>query len=157
PDQWDAADNVFVSLESEAHDWFSAEQMAEHDRTITRIALLRYAGQGAELAIVWPGGADAARQAFAAAHRVLNGFTLETPVELVTLRVEAAASAPRSASVCLATGAGAVPVAMQAVQYSTATLDVPVFDRMSLGAGEQVDGPAIVTQLDATTLIAPGW
>ena len=65
------------------------------DRTITRVALLRYEGQGSELAIAWPGNADAAKAAFAAAHRALNGFTLETQVELVTLRVEAEGSVPR--------------------------------------------------------------
>jgi len=157
PDQWDAADDVFVSLESEAHAWFAAEQVVERDRRITRIALLRYAGQGGELAITWPGGANAARQAFAEAHRALNGFTLETPVELVTLRVEAAASAPTSASVSLAVGTGAVPVGRQVVQHTTGTLEASVFDRPSLGLGDQFDGPAIITQLDATTLIAAGW
>ncbi len=32
-----------------------------------------------------------------------------------------------------------------------------VFDRASLGAGDRIAGPAIVTQLDATTLVAAGW
>ncbi len=157
PDQWDAVDGVFASLECEAHDWFKTEQIGEGDRTITRIALLRYAGQGAELAIVWPGSADAARQTFASAHRELNGFTLETPVELVTLRVEAAASAPRSPFARLAGGTRAVPVGRQVMQHSTGALDAPIFDRASLGAGEQISGPAIITQLDATTLLAPEW
>ena len=35
--------------------------------------------------------------------------------------------------------------------------DVPVLDRMKLGAGSRFEGPAVVTQLDATTLVAPGW
>jgi N-methylhydantoinase A len=157
PDQWDAADDVFVSLESEARTWFASEQVVEHDRRITRIALLRYAGQGAELAITWPGSADAARQAFAEAHRALNGFALETPVELVTLRVEAAASAPSSASASIPTGTGAVPFGRQVVQHATGALEASVFDRSSLGAGDQFDGPAVVTQLDATTLLAAGW
>jgi N-methylhydantoinase A len=26
-----------------------------------------------------------------------------------------------------------------------------------MGAGDRCDGPAIVTQLDATTLVPPGW
>lgn len=34
---------------------------------------------------------------------------------------------------------------------------VPVHDRATLGAGASFDGPAIVTQLDTTTLVAPGW
>ncbi len=157
PDQWDEAAGVFAALEAEARDWLAAEQVAERDRMIARVVLLRYAGQGAELAIVWPGSADAARQAFAASHQALNGFTLDAPVELVTLRVEAAASAPKSASARLDTGTGAVPVRRQVIHHSTGRLDAPVFERTALGSGEQVSGPAIVTQLDATTLLAPGW
>jgi N-methylhydantoinase A len=157
PDQWDEAAGVFASLEAEAHDWLAAEQVAERNRMIARVVLLRYAGQGAELAIVWQGGADAARQAFAASHQALNGFILDAPVELVTLRVEAAASAPKFASARLDTGTGSVPVRRQVIHHSTGRLDAPVFERTSLGSGEQVSGPAIVTQLDATTFIAPRW
>ena len=35
--------------------------------------------------------------------------------------------------------------------------DVPVYDRATLGAGDRFAGPAIITQLDATTFVAPGW
>jgi N-methylhydantoinase A len=31
-----------------------------------------------------------------------------------------------------------------------------VYDRARLGAGDRIDGPAILTQLDATTLLLPG-
>ena len=34
---------------------------------------------------------------------------------------------------------------------------VPVYDRTTLGAGDRLEGPTIVTQLDATTLVRPGW
>jgi N-methylhydantoinase A len=157
PDQWDAAEDAFASLEAEAHAWFDAEQVPANDRAIVRVALLRYAGQGAELAIVWPRGANAARRAFAETHRALNGFTLEAPVELVTLRVEAVAEAPTSVPQRLPTGTGASPSGRQVMQLAGGTLEAPVFDRAALGAGDRFSGPAIVTQLDATTLVAPGW
>jgi N-methylhydantoinase A len=34
---------------------------------------------------------------------------------------------------------------------------VPLYERVSLGAGDFIAGPAIVSQLDATTLVLPGW
>jgi N-methylhydantoinase A len=157
PDDWDAAADVFASLETEARAWFDAEQVPDSDRTFKRMALLRYEGQGAELAIAWPGNAHAARAAFAAAHRALNGFTLETKVELVTLRVEAESSVPPSARPVLPGGNGAEAFGRQILHGASGSVEASVFDRASLGAGDRIIGPAIVTQLDATTLVAPGW
>jgi len=157
PNLWDAAEDVFVSLETEAHAWFTAERVVERDRTITRVALLRYAGQGTELAIAWPGSADGARLAFADAHYNLNGFRLDTPVELVTLRVEASVSAPTSVSAHLPAGTRAGPIGAQVVHDATGTLNAPIFERAPLGVGDQLSGPAIITQLDATVLLALSW
>ena len=157
PDDWDAAADVFAALEAEAQAWFDAERVPDSDRTITRVALLRYEGQGAELAMAWPGDADAAQAAFAEAHRALNGFTLDAKVELVTLRVEAEGSVPPSARPVLPRGNGAEPIGRQIVHGASGSVEAAVFDRARLGAGDRIMGPAIVTQLDATTLVAPGW
>ncbi len=157
PDEWDAAEAVYASLEGEAMAWLEAEQVASADAKLTRVALLRYQGQGAEIAISWPGDAEAARTAFADAHRALNGFVLESKVELVTLRVEAEANAPALARSSLPRGHGAQPIGRQVVHDAAGPVEARIYDRASLGAGDRIDGPAIVTQLDATTLVARGW
>ncbi len=157
PDEWDAAETAFASLESEALGWFDAERVAEDDRTITRVALLRYEGQGSELAIVWPGSADAAKALFAQAHQALNGFTLETKVELVTLRVEAEGRYARARSARTGAGGGAAPAGRQTLHDASGPVEASVFERDSLGAGDRIEGPAIVTQLDATTVVPRGW
>ena len=36
-------------------------------------------------------------------------------------------------------------------------VDCPIFDRYKLGAGCRVDGPAIVEEMDSTTLVHPGY
>jgi N-methylhydantoinase A len=157
PDEWDAAEAVYASLEAEAMAWLEAEQVPSGDAKLTRVALLRYQGQGAEIAISWPGDAEAARTAFATAHRALNGFVLESKVELVTLRVEAEANAPALARSSLPPGQGAQPIGRQVVHDAEGHVEARIFDRASLGAGDRIDGPAIVTQLDATTLVPLGW
>jgi N-methylhydantoinase A len=43
------------------------------------------------------------------------------------------------------------------VHFATGSTLTPVFARDRLGAGAVLEGPAIITQLDATTLIPPGW
>jgi N-methylhydantoinase A len=43
------------------------------------------------------------------------------------------------------------------VHLDSGVAQVPLFERASLGAGDFIAGPAIVSQLDATTLVLPGW
>ncbi len=157
PDDWGAVDGIFAALEAEAAAWLDEERVAPNERHSARVALLRYAGQGAELAIAWPGDADAARAAFAEAHRALNGFTLESTIELVTLRVEAEGRVPAPGRIVVPPGRGATPLAQQTIHTADGSLQAGVYDRATLGAGDRFAGPAIVTQLDATTLVAPGW
>jgi N-methylhydantoinase A len=35
-------------------------------------------------------------------------------------------------------------------------LDTPIYDRTKLGAGALINGPAIIEQLDSTTVVLPG-
>jgi N-methylhydantoinase A len=157
PDDWGTANSVFASLEKEACDWFQAEQGVPGDRKTTRVALMRYEGQGAEIAITWPGSAEAAQAAFAEAHRALNGFSLDAKVELVTLRVEAEGIVPSPIRPVLPQGVGAEPIGRQLMHDAAGSVEAFVFDRTKLGVGDQLIGPAIVMQLDATTVIASGW
>jgi N-methylhydantoinase A len=43
------------------------------------------------------------------------------------------------------------------VHFAAGSRETPVYERASLAAGVRLAGPAIVTQLDATTLVPPGW
>jgi N-methylhydantoinase A len=43
------------------------------------------------------------------------------------------------------------------VHFASGTAQVPLFNRAAFGAGDRVDGPAIISQLDATTLVLPNW
>ena len=157
PDDWAAADDAFAALEAEAGAWLEAEYVPAPDRQITRVALLRYEGQGAELPVTWPGDAAAARVAFAAAHQALNGFVLDAKVELVTLRVEAEGRSPPPMRVALPVGRGAQPFGRQVVHAAAGSTEAAVYQRAGLGAGDRFAGPAIVVQLDATTLVPSGW
>jgi N-methylhydantoinase A len=119
---------------------------------------MRYAGQGGELTVPWPATLDAARIAFAEAHRQLNGFVLESRVELVTLRVEAEGLVAAPIRSVLPPGTGASPTGRQEVWFGDGDAVLAgVYPREALGVGDRIVGPAIVTQLDATTLVPPGW
>ena len=148
---------AFVELETEAKGWFDTERVAESARSTARIGLMRYDGQGSELAVAWPGSLTDAVAAFAKAHRALYGFSLDVGVQLVTVRVEAEGRLPEPVA-GRATGSGAPePVDRVRLDSATGPLDAPVYDRARWGAGALIAGPAVVTQLDATTLVQPSW
>ena len=148
---------IYADLERQAEQWLAAENVTPGDRQRSRIALLRYHGQGGELAVGWADTKAEVEAAFAAAHKSLYGFTLEAPVELITLRVEARGRMPQPPRPLLAAGSGAKSHGVTKVHFASGTAEVPLFDRASFGAGDRIAGPAIISQLDATTLVLPGW
>ena len=81
----DVARKIFAELTRQADDWLTAEKVAPADRQQTKVAMLRYHGQGGEVAVPWHDGKDGLAAAFASAHQGLYGFVLDAPVELVTL------------------------------------------------------------------------
>jgi N-methylhydantoinase A len=78
-------------------------------------------------------------------------------VELVTLRVEATGHMPPPVTSELAPSPMPPPEEERLVHFALGSQLTPVFARDRLGAGTRFPGPAILTQLDATTLIPPGW
>ena len=141
---------ILTKLEAQARDWFAEEDVAPARQSLRRVALMRYHGQGGELAVEM--SYDLAAD-FAEAHRALYGFVLEAEVELVTIRVEATGRAAERTTPDLAPGGTVIP----AGHTQIAGAQVPIVDRVTLGAGAVLDGPMILTQLDATTLIAADW
>jgi N-methylhydantoinase A len=152
-----AIDTAFAALASDADAWFEEEAIPHAARATAPVALMRYAGQGAELPVPWRGLSHAAAD-FAAAHRALYGFDLpEGRAEIVTLRLEAVGTLPPPSAQTLHPGTGATPIGTHPVHLPGGTAEAALYDRASLGAGDRIAGPAILTQLDATTLLPPGW
>ncbi len=86
--------DAFAELRREADVWLQEERIPPADRLLQEVALMRFAGQGGELAVPWGGHLEAARAAFKAAHQGLYGFVLPADIELVTVRVEATGRLP---------------------------------------------------------------
>ena len=151
------ARQIYAELSQQADDWLANEKVAPADRKQVRIALMRYHGQGGEVAVGWVDEAAGVEAAFAAAHRALYGFTLDSAIELVTLRIEATGRMPAPLRSVLPSGAGAKPQGHHTVHFASGTTQVPLFNRAAFGAGDRFAGPAIISQLDATTLVLPNW
>jgi N-methylhydantoinase A len=157
PIDFEAAVAIFEELERDAEAWFAQEQVAPQDRRTERVALMRYHGQGGELPVPFGASAAATEAAFVEAHKALYGFALDSQVEIVTARIEASGRLPAPVRPMLDAGTGARPTEMRMVHFAGGAREVPVIDRGAYGAGDRFEGPAIITQLDATTLVPPGW
>jgi N-methylhydantoinase A len=162
----DCIATVFAELARDAAAWLDAEGVPQGARRVTWHASLRYEDQGSEITLPWAGAAadaaaalDATVAAFHAAHERLYSFRLDdVPVEMVTLRVDAVGLLPPLRLPEIPRG-GPIEDAVtgrQRIAFAGGPTEALVYDRARLGAGAELRGPAIVTQLDSTTLVLPG-
>ncbi len=113
---------------------------------------LRYEGQSYTLNLPWR-GREATREAFHQRHQERYGHRLDNPVELVNLRVSVSVPAP---AIALSANATETAEPDQARVFGVAD-PVPVIRRGALPLDERLAGPAIVTDDESTTWLAPGW
>ncbi|MBV8337920.1 MAG: hydantoinase/oxoprolinase family protein [Alphaproteobacteria bacterium] len=158
---------IIVELRQRCTAWFAERGIVSHARRVTLSVDMRYAGQNYELSVPLPPGAvrpetiDGLAAGFAAAHQRLYGFVAdEEPMQLVTFRAEAAGIVPK-ADIRAAEHASPDPRAAEFgrrdvwLREAGAFVSCPLYDRERLLAGNRIKGPAIVEQMDATTLIVP--
>jgi N-methylhydantoinase A len=133
--------------------------------TVERQADIRYFGQSRYITIPAPDGAwDAAATtavvaAFNAAHEREYGYTMPpvvSEVELVNLRVVVSAGGPRLHGVVPAAISSDEPRTRRVFFAGPGFVDVPVLDRAALSPERRIAGPAIVEQVDSTTILPPG-
>ncbi|HUS55597.1 MAG TPA: hydantoinase/oxoprolinase family protein [Thermohalobaculum sp.] len=162
-----AIEATFAELTADAQARLAADGIAPQQRRFARAADLRYEKQGVELTV--PIGDTAMTDAvadrlvadFHALHERLYTFCdPAAPVEILNLRVEATGLTDRITLPEIAcAGSGTKP---EPDHERLASLDpgprlpTPVYRREALLADHVIHGPAIVDQLDSTTVILPG-
>ncbi|WP_329122998.1 hydantoinase B/oxoprolinase family protein [Streptomyces sp. NBC_01353] len=133
------------------------------DSAITTHArvLLRYAGTDASLQVDLA-AAEEMTEAFAALHRARYAFTMDRPLVVEAVSVEAVGTAGPHGPVAVETGVrDGDPVPRATVRMygagTATTSDTPLYRREDLSPGDTVTGPAILAEADATTVVDPGW
>ncbi|HUS39991.1 MAG TPA: hydantoinase/oxoprolinase family protein, partial [Pirellulales bacterium] len=133
------------------------QQVTSSSRTLA----VRYFGQGHDVPVAVPNVeldlASIANQ-FHESHQRMYGFArTDQPLELVSLWVSVELdiqplSLPRVDPV------SAPPAAVdeRSVVFNGKRIETPIYDRNDLGAGSRLVGPAIVEQVDTTTVLWPG-
>jgi N-methylhydantoinase A len=130
---------------------------------------IKYVGQGYTLNIPLPEERFSAEtllaiaERFHARHETLYGFRADSePVELINLRLQATGVLEKASPRPQPCGPRQPDAARRGlrqvwVEAQQAMLPAQVYDRARLAAGHVLTGPAIVEQVDATTVIPPGW
>lgn len=163
-----AVEAVYAGLAAQAESWFESEHIAAGARRIERTVDVRYAGQNYEIAVDVPDGVINAqtfatvRQRFLDAHRQLYGFeAANDPIQLITFRmvaigvVEKADFPPQPA----ASDSADVAISGQRDVWMVEAggfVSARLYDRARLKPGHVVAGPAIIDQMDSTTVVPPG-
>ena len=128
---------------------------------------MRYVGQSYELSIPFgdgkvEDGLEAMLKDFHDEHERAYGFAAPgEPVEFVTLRLTAVGRIAKPKLPELPAGRRDVEAARRAVRQvyfaeAGGFVDCPSYDRYRLPAGGVIEGPAIVEEMDSTTVIPPG-
>ena len=130
---------------------------------------MRYVGQSYELTISLPDGeltTERLAEVVSRFHREHDreyGFKAESePVEIVALRLSAIGRIPKPAVPEIATDEQGLHSAMKSprrvyFEESGGFVECQRYDRYRLGAGQVIVGPAIVEEVDSTTVIHPGY
>ncbi|MFF8618657.1 hydantoinase B/oxoprolinase family protein [Streptomyces sp. NPDC015350] len=122
--------------------------------------LLRYAGTDASLPVDLD-TAPAMAEAFTTEHRARYSFTMDKPLVVEAVSVEATGTAgrhrPRSAGRPRRGGAPPRPHDTVRMFADGHWHDTPLHRRDELRPRDTVTGPAVITEADATTVVAPGW
>ena len=159
---------LFDELAGAAREQLAAEGFAAGQMRLEYFIDMRYAGQGYENAVhitdmpVCTTDLDNYRHVFDDVHRQFHGHAApDQPVEVVSYRVVATGLLP-DVTLSRATPVD-VPVedaivATRSAYFPSAskeTVEVDVYARKKLQPGHTFDGPAIVEQYDATTVVCP--
>jgi N-methylhydantoinase A len=160
---WGRVVECFQVLEQEAGTWFDRERVSADRQEMQRVVDARYIGQNFEVQVsmdtISAADFDTFVERFAAAHLREYGYNVPgRAIEVINCRLKAVgqvAKAPLARAA--ASPAEAVPIGSRDVFHGAAHgwIDTPVFERVRLGAGATIEGPAVIEEMSSTTVIGP--
>ncbi|WP_237173422.1 hydantoinase/oxoprolinase family protein [Paracandidimonas lactea] len=159
--------HTFVSMEAHARGNLDADYLDLSTLYFERHADVRYCGQNHEITVAVPSGPidcdsiEHIRQNFHCAHEDLYGYRQpEGHIDIVTLRLDAIVPVPRPSLEQGQADTASLPAAIsfrETVFDGESRVRCPVYHRDMLQPGHRLTGPAIIEQMDSTTIIPPGF
>ena len=155
-----------LTLKARASESLIEDGIDENRLEVTYQADLRYAGQAFQITVEFTEaelrakGVAVLTDQFDAEHEQLFTFKLGDGHEILMIRAVVGASVTLKADVSIPKGSGDVSGALihqSRFFYEGDWHDAGIYDRGRLGAEDVVVGPAIVSEMDSTTVVLPGY
>ncbi len=157
-------EGILRELAESASQALDAEGVPRSDQSTQSEIDVRYHGQGLVLPVEVDmsgfdkDGLDRVRQSFDEAHTQLFTFALEAEPEVVNLRAVVQGKSTLVKAGTIEKGdadPSAAKVDVTTIFVDNGDREAAIYDRSKLLAGNRIVGPAIVTEMDSTTLILP--
>lgn len=144
----------------EALQWLESEADNAEDGRVVLSLDMRYVGQNYELPVEIEGAdcsVEQLRQGFLAEHmRAYGHADPDAPIEIVNIRAKALASLVQGSTDLASPSHLGEPLEITKVWFNEgAAINTPIYDRTTLPVGTVLKGPAIIAQLDSTTVVPP--
>ena len=152
-------DAALDAMEADGRAAMNRQGVAEKRTSAVRRAHVRYEGTDTAIEVEY-GTRQAIVAAFEAAHRAQFGFASPEKghiVEALSVEVIGAGEVIEDPVLALSDGTLPDPLATVEMYAAGAKHPTPVYDRDALLPGCKVDGPAILKEANATTVLEPGW
>jgi len=158
---------ILDELRTATGERLAAQGVTTAEQTVRLEVDVRFFGQGFDIPVnvdpAWLEREDELlvqlAAAFDADHERLFSFLVPADHELVNARVTVSGPRPHVQPTTLAAGDGdpaAARTATSPIYVDGAFVDAEIYDRTLLRADDVVAGPAVITEMDSTTLVLPG-
>jgi len=153
-------DGVLDTLTAEARAEMARQGVGQADMTVLRKTHVRYEGTDTALIVDFGDHADIIA-GFEAAHRQRFGFVVPDKAHIVeAVSVEVIGHTERVEDPLVEAAARTEPLEPRAstmARMAGADHQAPIFGRDDMQPGDRIEGPAIIIEANATTVVEPGW
>jgi N-methylhydantoinase A len=161
-ERWTLLPGLFAEMESGIRRQLELEGFEAARQRMRRSLDLRYRSQAFELNLqLGDETLPAVEAAFHERHQATYGHADPTAtIELVNARVSAYGVVDRPAAARHEAGGATLEAALierRPVRFDGAAHDCPIWERERLPSDAELQGPAIVEEFGATTVVPPGW
>jgi len=151
-----------ATLDAACRKLMAAENILSHETEIHHFADVCYIGQSYHLEVPLDLTGEKILEKiyrdFCAAHDRIYGHATDGPAKIVNLRSVHRAHTGRVAAGSAVARVRAAPTLRKIrVRQSDILVPAKIWRRDALPHGERIPGPAIIEQMDTTTLVEPGW